>query len=380
MPVASQRGDHFASRGGRSGRGCTSYRSQRFHRRAPRASAAGGRAPRHRRRAWRSRRARRGRGRLHARFRSLGVEAATGRCRCGDQRRRHTARARRGDVRRAARADTACAVRGGRRSRRAPRRAVFRTRRRRRGESLYHSSKRRADDFLSSLPLSSVVVQPSLVYGAGGTSAALFDTLASLPLIPLPAGGLQRVQPVHVEDVVAAVVALLGIDSWRVGRIAFVGPAPMTLREYLATLRQAWDCLLHASSVSGRGSSTRQRASVIASRLWHSIVRRSACSAGQHRQCRRNAGHARARAARAVALCPQSRTPRGGGARATELAAAAAVARHRDDVDRHRHRLAWPPIQSATASRCSAVSAFRRPSPRAGARRGARALNRCSAS
>jgi uncharacterized protein YbjT (DUF2867 family)/uncharacterized membrane protein YphA (DoxX/SURF4 family) len=104
-------------------------------------------------------------------------------------------------------------------------------------QSLYHSSKRRADDFLSSLPLSSVVVQPSLVYGVGGTSAALFDTLASLPLIPLPAGGLQRVQPVHVEDVVAAVVALLGIDSWRVGRIAFVGPAPMTLREYLATLR-----------------------------------------------------------------------------------------------------------------------------------------------
>ena len=104
-------------------------------------------------------------------------------------------------------------------------------------QSPYHSSKRRADDFLSSLPLSSVVVQPSLVYGAGGGSAALFDTLASLPMIPVPDGGLQRVQPVHVDDVVAAVVALLGIDSWRVGRIAFVGPAPMTLREYLATLR-----------------------------------------------------------------------------------------------------------------------------------------------
>lgn len=105
------------------------------------------------------------------------------------------------------------------------------------GQSAYHTSKRRADDFLSSLPLSSVIVQPSLVYGTGGASAELFNMLASLPLIPLPKGGLQRIQPVHVDDIVAAIVALLGVDAWRVGRLAAVGPAPLTLREYLATLR-----------------------------------------------------------------------------------------------------------------------------------------------
>jgi uncharacterized protein YbjT (DUF2867 family) len=104
-------------------------------------------------------------------------------------------------------------------------------------QSAYHVSKRRADDFLSSLPLSSVIVQPSLVYGTGGASAEIFNTLATLPLIPLPKGGLQRIQPVHVDDIVAAIVALLGVDAWRVGRLAAVGPAPLTLREYLATLR-----------------------------------------------------------------------------------------------------------------------------------------------
>jgi len=104
-------------------------------------------------------------------------------------------------------------------------------------QSACHVSKRRADDFLSSLPLSSVILQPSLVYGTGGASAELFNTLASLPLIPLPKGGLQRIQPVHVDDIVAAIVALLGVDAWRVGRLAAVGPAPLTLREYLATLR-----------------------------------------------------------------------------------------------------------------------------------------------
>ena len=103
----------------------------------------------------------------------------------------------------------------------------------------YHTSKRRADEFLSSLPLSSVIVQPSLVYGRGGASARLFDTLASLPLIPLPGGGRQRIQPVHVDDLAAVIVALLDVERWRVGRLAIVGPAPTTVREYLSTLQRA---------------------------------------------------------------------------------------------------------------------------------------------
>ena len=105
--------------------------------------------------------------------------------------------------------------------------------------SRYHITKRRADEFLSSLPLSSVIVQPSLVYGRGGASARLFDTLASLPLIPLPVGGRQRIQPVRVDDLAAVIVALLDVERWRVGRLAIVGPAPTTVREYLSTLQQA---------------------------------------------------------------------------------------------------------------------------------------------
>lgn len=108
-----------------------------------------------------------------------------------------------------------------------------------RAESPYHISKRRADDFLSAMPLSSAIVQPSLVYGRGGASARLFDALASLPLLPLPDGGRQRIQPIHVDDLVPAIVALLDRDAWRVGRVALVGPEPITLRDYLAALRRA---------------------------------------------------------------------------------------------------------------------------------------------
>ena len=105
--------------------------------------------------------------------------------------------------------------------------------------SAYHVSKQRADQFLAAQSISSVIVQPSLVYGPGGESARLFDTLASLPWIPLPGDGLQRIQPIHLDDVVTCIVALLDREKWRTGRIALVGPEPTTLGDYLAALSRA---------------------------------------------------------------------------------------------------------------------------------------------
>jgi uncharacterized protein YbjT (DUF2867 family) len=109
--------------------------------------------------------------------------------------------------------------------------------------SVFHLSKKAADDHLLSLPLpSAVVVQPSLVYGPGGASAGWFETLASLPLIAVPAGGRQLVQPIHVDDLVQAVVKLACPESpVPDGRIALVGPRALRLRDMLEALRQGMD-------------------------------------------------------------------------------------------------------------------------------------------
>jgi len=61
--------------------------------------------------------------------------------------------------------------------------------------SAYHLSKRAADDVLRGLPLRAAIVQPSLVYGPGGTSAALFNKMAMAPLLPLPATIRHRNHP-----------------------------------------------------------------------------------------------------------------------------------------------------------------------------------------
>ncbi|MDB5727825.1 MAG: dehydrogenase [Noviherbaspirillum sp.] len=105
--------------------------------------------------------------------------------------------------------------------------------------SSYHLSKKEADDFLATLPLRSAIVQPSLVFGRGGASARLFTALASLPLIALPGGGGQMIQPVHVDDLVDAVLALLAGPPAAGTRVPVVGPRPMTLRAFLADLRHA---------------------------------------------------------------------------------------------------------------------------------------------
>jgi nucleoside-diphosphate-sugar epimerase/uncharacterized membrane protein YphA (DoxX/SURF4 family) len=106
----------------------------------------------------------------------------------------------------------------------------------------YHASKHAADRFLLELPVEGFVVQPSLVYGEGGTSARLFESMASLPVIPLPGNGLQRVQPVHINDLIAAVL-LLAQRPWTHDAadrtLPVVGPDPLTMREFLTVLRVA---------------------------------------------------------------------------------------------------------------------------------------------
>ena len=103
----------------------------------------------------------------------------------------------------------------------------------------YHRSKREADDHLLSLPLRAAVVQPSLVYGPGGASARMFGAWATLPVVPLPGRGDQLVQPIHVDDVVLAVLALLGEAAHTRGRIAFVGPSPLAFGEFIGELGRA---------------------------------------------------------------------------------------------------------------------------------------------
>ena len=104
----------------------------------------------------------------------------------------------------------------------------------------YHRSKSEADRALMMLPVDWAVVLPSLVYGQGGASARLFDTLASLPLMPLPAGGTQPIQPVHIDDLTSALLRLIESPAELRCTVQVVGAEPTTLGNFLRSLRSAF--------------------------------------------------------------------------------------------------------------------------------------------
>lgn len=106
-----------------------------------------------------------------------------------------------------------------------------------RGRTGYFMSKHAADEYLAALPLSWTIVQPSLIFGAGGASASLFALLASLPVIPLPGGGHQRIQPIHIDDAIRAIREIIENAAMTRRRVALAGPAPVSLKDFLQRLR-----------------------------------------------------------------------------------------------------------------------------------------------
>jgi uncharacterized protein YbjT (DUF2867 family) len=104
--------------------------------------------------------------------------------------------------------------------------------------SQYHLSKKAADDCLRQLDLDWVVVKPSLVYGPGGTSAAFFKALAALPFIPVVDRGDQPIQPIHIDDLIATIGALLTPDAPVRLSLDAVGPRPITFKDMLEQYRR----------------------------------------------------------------------------------------------------------------------------------------------
>ena len=107
------------------------------------------------------------------------------------------------------------------------------------GDTAYFRSKREADAFLMTLPIGFDVVRPALVYGASGTSARLFRTLASLPVHVLPGDGDQVFRPVHINDLAEVVARLLMKPSSDRRCIDVVGATQVDYRNMLATYRAA---------------------------------------------------------------------------------------------------------------------------------------------
>ena len=105
----------------------------------------------------------------------------------------------------------------------------------------YASTKRAADEVLLRLRtegrLNGTVLRPSIVFGRGGASAALFMNLARLPVLVLPRAAVQaQVQPVAVADVAQAVLRLLQDGGPEI--VTAVGPRALSLSAFIGEVRR----------------------------------------------------------------------------------------------------------------------------------------------
>lgn len=105
--------------------------------------------------------------------------------------------------------------------------------------SRYYHTKQAADNDLRASTLAWTIVQPSVVFGPRGASTLLFLRLASLPVIPLVGRGEQRMQPIHIDDLVAMVIKLIEHGRAIKQTVVAVGPVAISMRTMLAVYRKS---------------------------------------------------------------------------------------------------------------------------------------------
>lgn len=105
-------------------------------------------------------------------------------------------------------------------------------------DTAFLASKGAADQQLLALDIPAVVLRPSLVLGPGAASSRWLQQLSPWPLIPL-LDNHARLQPLHVDDLCAAVLALLRDWPDESCVLPLVGPQAMTQGQLLDRLRAA---------------------------------------------------------------------------------------------------------------------------------------------
>ncbi len=85
------------------------------------------------------------------------------------------------------------------------------------------------------------MLHPTMIYGAQGENNVrrLAAILRKLPIVPLPAGGAALVQPVHQDDVTAALLAALDRPWDGPHTFVLAGPAPMRYADFIRSLAHA---------------------------------------------------------------------------------------------------------------------------------------------
>jgi NADH dehydrogenase len=97
----------------------------------------------------------------------------------------------------------------------------------------YAQSKEKAENYVKTGGLNYTILRPTMIMGKGSPVFAGLAMLAGLPVIPVFGKGGVRVQPVHVEDVVKAVVQVEENARYHGEVLEIGGPETIAVKDFM---------------------------------------------------------------------------------------------------------------------------------------------------
>jgi NADH dehydrogenase len=103
----------------------------------------------------------------------------------------------------------------------------------------YAKTKALAEATVSGSGLRFTIVRPAMILGPGAAIQRALESLALLPVIPMPGTGQVRVQPIHVDDVVDCLSAIVETGLFDGETFELGGPDVITMEELLQRIRRS---------------------------------------------------------------------------------------------------------------------------------------------
>jgi NADH dehydrogenase len=103
----------------------------------------------------------------------------------------------------------------------------------------YARSKEESERLVRESGLDWAILRPTIVLGPNSPLWTKFFSLASAPILPVFGSGQNRVNPVHVNDVVSCILSLLASDRLGGRTVECGGRDVLTMGEFLRAMRRA---------------------------------------------------------------------------------------------------------------------------------------------
>jgi NADH dehydrogenase len=103
----------------------------------------------------------------------------------------------------------------------------------------YAQSKEQAEEYVKSSGLNHTILRPTMIMGKGSNVFEGLARLAGLPVIPVFGKGKVKIQPVHVDDVVRAILRIEADNRYLGEVLELGGPGELTIEDFMKKIAAA---------------------------------------------------------------------------------------------------------------------------------------------